>query len=285
MAETAYTISQIKIGNLLYNLKDTAVREKLKNVQDNTTAMYQTWFGYWHLNSKLKTNTEWKNYYNDSNKINAWLCADGVLRYWINSSNGKLYCRFSTRDDLSVSNSSRIWTPGNTPISGMPTVVNQCAIIIQYRFKTYFYNTGSFAAQIMRRYLQTNESLAAYSSYNGKEFSSMSPTKTTFSHVFNKKGVLDGSVLWVDRIVKKNSADMPINGYEFKLGINDYVRNATNDTPPVVQGVSSRSLLIAQGNTEEKLYPNEQESASETQDMLEIDTIEPEEPSDTPDEE
>ena len=46
MAETAYTISQIKIGNLLYNLKDTAVREKLKNVQDNTTAMYQTYFGY-----------------------------------------------------------------------------------------------------------------------------------------------------------------------------------------------------------------------------------------------
>lgn len=263
MAETAYTISQIQIGNLLYNLKDTAVREKLKNVQDNTTALWQLYSGYWHLKETLLTNDQWKTTNkNYPNRINYWLSADGVIRYYINSTTGKLYGNFVERNNPSIEGASTIWHFDQTkpnPLPGMPTIVNQCAIIMQYRFKTYFYKQGSLTAQVLRRTIQNSTALNIAANYNGKEFSVMNATPATFTHILSKGGVLNGSVLWIDRITKKSSAEMPINGYEYKLGINNYYKTNDADKSSIVQGIGARALLIAQGNTEEKLYPTEQD--------------------------
>ena len=192
MAETAYTISQIKIGNLLYNLKDTAVREKLKNVQDNTTALWQLYSGYWKLNLKLLTNDEWKTANNNTNKINYWLSTDGVIRYWISSEQGKLYANFVKRDDPSVAGAHAEWyfSKTQTPyLSGMPTIVSQCAIIMQYRFKTYFYKQGSLTAQVLRRPLQNSTDINVAGNYNGKEFSVQNSTAATFTHILPSQRV------------------------------------------------------------------------------------------------
>lgn len=60
MAEIKKTISQIKIGDSIYNIKDAEVREVLGNVTDNFISLYTDYYSDWNTRQNLKTNAELK---------------------------------------------------------------------------------------------------------------------------------------------------------------------------------------------------------------------------------
>lgn len=239
MADENKTISQIKIGNYFYNIRDAQVRDVLNNITNNVVTIHNFYCSDWEAVWNLRKNNEFTSAdygYQVSNR--------GSLRFYINAE-GKLYYYFVGSD-----NTNLVWQGGL--VSNTPTIVNQCAILLQYRFRLSMPRTSYVSSQVLRKPLST---VADINSEIGtaQNFSAMVSTKKTCVKVGDFTSLLHSNNYWFDRLVRTEGQ---IKGYDYKLALNDYYQSGS--ARGQFTGISSTQLLIAQGTTTERLFPEEE---------------------------
>lgn len=248
MADENKTISQIKIGNYFYNIRDAQVRDVLNNITSNVVTIHSTYCSDWSAIWNLEKASELKNKGRDFSFSNR-----GSLRFYIDQ-DGKLWSWYVGPDN----DNQLTWQGGL--VANTPTIVKQCAIIIQYRFRVSMPRPGYFSSQILRRPIKSAGDLKADIG-SIDNFISQNSTKKTCTKIGDFTSLLHADNYWFDRIIQQEGQ---INGYDYKLGLNDYYQSGTSRAK--FTGICSLQLLIAQGTTTERLIPEDQlipESAPE----------------------
>ena len=240
MANENKTISQIKIGNYFYNIRDAQVRDVLNNITNNVVTIHSSYCSDWSAVWNLEKANELKNKHKDFSFSNR-----GSLRFYIDQ-NGKLWSWYVGPDN----DNQLTWQGGL--VEQTPTVVKQCAIMIQYRFRVNMPSLGYFSSQILRKPVKSTGDLRTdVGAIDG--FLSQNSTKKTCTKVGNFASLLHADNYWFDRITQQEGQ---INGYDYKLGLNDYYQNGSGRAK--FTGLCSLQLLIAQGITTERLIPEDE---------------------------
>lgn len=240
MADENKTISQIKIGNYFYNIRDAQVRDVLNNITNNVVTIHSGYCSDWNSSWNLSKNSEL-----DKNFTFA-VSPRGALRYYIDQ-DGKLWARY-----VGPSNDTNTLEWQGGLVANTPTIVKQCAIIIQYRFRVTMPRTGYFSSQILRKPIKSAGDLKVSISSNDN-FVNQNPTKKTCVKVGDFSSLVHNDNYWFDRIVQEENQ---INGYDYKLGLNDYYQSGSGRAR--FTGICSTQLLIAQGTTTQRLIPEDQ---------------------------
>lgn len=251
MANENNTISQIKIGDTFYSVRDAQVREVLNNITNNVVSMHNFYFSDWGPSWNLEKNSALasKNGYSTSDRC--------TLRIYIDT-NGKLH-----NQCLSLVNNQLAWTGGSNEtgliIAGTPSTVNQCAIFLQYRFRVELPHLGYFSSQILRKSIEWTDITTNNPTrpIGAKNFSAQNTTKKTCVKVGDFNSALQSTNYWFDRIAHVDQ----INGYDYKLGLNDYYQSGTGTAK--FTGLCIREILIAQGETIERLSPDPETPSEE----------------------
>lgn len=236
--ENNKTISQIKVGNYFYDIRDAQVRDVLNNITNNVVTIHSGYCSDWNAAWNLSKPSELTDrIFAASNR--------GALRFYIDQYK-ELYSKYVGPDN----GNELSWQGGK--VTNTPTIVKQCAIMIQYRFRVSMPNQGYFSSQILRKPVKSEGDLrASIGSLDG--FISQNPTKKTNTKIGNFSSQLQGDSYWFDRIVQQEDQ---INGYDYKLGINDYYQSGSGTAR--FTGICSTQLLIVQGTTTERLIPEDQ---------------------------
>lgn len=252
MAEIKKTISQIKIGDSIYNIKDAEVREVLGNVTDNFVALAVAYYSDWNTCQNLKTNTELKNENASPQAIMDSRLAVGVSI----SVQGNLKWRHGSL----TNNNKIVWVPSNI-VAGMPEKINQCGIILQYRTRVIMPIRGQVSAGIYRLDTGNADLTEADSSFDPTQkagYGLQNSTKHTCTKSLDGGAVLHCSSSWYDRVVR---SDAGRRGYDYKPGISDYVQatSITSSNRAQYAGGALRMLFIVQGASTQALIPVEEE--------------------------
>lgn len=255
MAEIKKTISQIKIGDSIYNIKDAEVREALGNVTDNFISLYTDYKSDWNTRQNLKTNAELKNANTSPEAVMDSRLAVGVSIDVF----GHLRWRYA-----SLTNNNKIIWVLSQITAGIPEKVSQCGIILQYRNRILMPIRGQVTASIFR--LETSNSDLTEAD------SALPPTQTTGYIIQNSTAhtcaksldgaaVLHCSTSWYDRVVR---SDKGRRGWDYKIGIHDYVHYDMNSNLSTKRaqyaGGCFRIFLIIQGTSTQALIPIEEET-------------------------
>lgn len=262
--EVMGSISQLKIGNYYYNLRDAKVRETLSNMSDNTVSLHSLAFSNWDLSKNLKTNAQMKT---ANSKVNTWFNDQWVLPVHINgikcwiakqeNGNYKLNFVHSIYEDTEEYTGYN-WASDS--IKGTPTTVNQCIIIAHYRVRIYFTKQAAAAPQILKRELKGTDAGMKAASLNQtgwtRPFKIIGSTKVTAPHIFSGTHAVHTSLHIFDRIVKDSAQGN--SGAAYKIGINDLT--LSTGASAKYHGSTVRALLIAQGYTQENLAPEEEDT-------------------------
>ena len=249
MANENNTISQIKIGNTFYSIRDAQVREVLNNITNNVVSIHDFQFSDWSVwNLEKNSALTSKNGFKTSDK--------GTLRVYIDT-DGKLHNQY-----MSVVNNHLTWTGGSDRtglIIGTPSTVNQCAIFLQYRFRVTMPRLGYFSSQILKKSvtltdIATNNPTLPTGAQN---FVIQNPTKKTCVKVGDFTSNLQSINYWFDRIAHVDQ----INGYDYKLALNDYYQSGTDTAQ--FSGISIKEILITQGETIKRLSPDPETPSEE----------------------
>lgn len=237
MADENKTISQIKIGNYFYNVRDAQVRDILNNITNNVVTIHSGYCSDWNSSWNLSKNSELdKNFtFAVSNR--------GALRFYIDE-DGRLGSWY-----VGPSNEANKLEWQGGLVANTPTIVKQCAIMIQYRFRVTMPRTGYFSSQILRKSI--NQWSGNVASNDG--FITQNPTKKTCTKIGDFTSLLHADNYWFDRIVQQ---EKQMNGYDYKLGLNDYYQSGSGRAR--LTGICSTQLLIAQGTTIKRLIPEDQ---------------------------
>lgn len=256
MAEIKKTISQIKIGDSIYNIKDAEVREALGNVTDNFISLYTDYYSDWNTRENLQTNAQLKN-------SSPAAVMDSRLAVGISIDfSGHLRWRHA-----SLTNNNRIiWVPNNI-VAGMPEKINQCGIILQYRSRVIMPIKGQVSAELFRLDTGNADLTEADSSFDPTQkagYIEIPSTKHTCTKSLDGGAVLHCSTSWYDRVVRSNEGR---RGYDYKLGMLDYVQGAsiTDANRAQYAGGCFRIFLIVQGTSSQALVPIEEETISDTE--------------------
>lgn len=260
MAEIKKTISQIKIGDSIYNIKDAEVREVLGNVTDNFVSLNLAYYSDWNTRQNLKTNTELKNI-SPSAVMDSRLAVGASIDVF-----GHLRWRHA-----SLTNNNKIVWVLSQITAGTPEKVSQCGIILQYRNRVIMPIRGQVTASIFRLYTGNDDKTEADSA--------LAPTQTTgygiqnsTAHTCTKSldggAILHCSTSWYDKIVR---SDAGRRGYDFKIGIHDYVQatSITSKNRAQYAGGCFRVFFIAQGTSTQALIPIEEETIPDTETPIE----------------
>lgn len=260
MAEIKKTISQIKIGDSIYNIKDAEVREVLGNVTDNFVSLNLAYYSDWNTRQNLKTNTELKNI-SPSAVMDSRLAVGASIDVF-----GHLRWRHA-----SLTNNNKIVWVLSQITAGTPEKVSQCGIILQYRNRVIMPIRGQVTASIFRLYTGNDDKTEADSA--------LAPTQTTgygiqnsTAHTCTKSldggAILHCSTSWYDKIVR---SDAGRRGYDFKIGIRDYVQatSITSKNRAQYAGGCFRVFFIAQGTSTQALIPIEEETIPDTETPIE----------------
>lgn len=256
MAEIKKTISQIKIGDSIYNIKDAEVREVLGNVTDNFISLYTDYYSDWNTRQNLKTNAELKN-------ISPAAVMDSRLAAGISIDVfGHLRWRHA-----SLTNDNKIVWVLSQITAGVPEKVNQCGIILQYRSRVIMPIKGQVSAEFFRLDTGNADLTEADSSFSPTQtagYAEIPSTKHTCTKSLDGGAVLHCSSNWYDRVVR---SDAGRRGYDYKLGMSDYVQGATITSSNRAQyaGGCFRIFLIIQGTSTQALIPVEEETIPDTE--------------------
>lgn len=258
--EVMGSISQLKIGNYYYNIRDAKVHETLSHMSDNTVSLHTLAFSNWERANTLKTNNQMKT---DNNKTTTWFNDQWVLPIHINGFKIWLERQQENLHKLKFAHckydSGYSWN--DIAITGTPTTVNQCAIIAQCRVRIKFTKQAAAAPQILKRETKgaetTNTGATTLSQTTWTHpFKIMGPTKITASHIFSGTHSVQTALHIFDRITKDTTQN---DGAAYKIGINDLV--LSSGASAQYTGSSVRVFLIAQGYTQENLAPEEEDTA------------------------
>lgn len=262
--EVMGSISQLKIGNYYYNIRDAKVRETLSNMSDNTVSLQSLAFSNWELSKNLKTNDQMKT---ANSKVNTWFNDQWVLpvhingiKFWIakqTNGNYKLNFVHSIYEDTTDYKGYK-WT--DNEVKGTPTTVNQCIIIAHYRVRIYFTKQAAAAPQILKRELKGTDAGMTAASLNQtgwtRPFKIVGSTKVTAPHIFSGTHAVQTSIHLFDRIVRDSAQGN--SGAAYKIGINDLT--LSSGASAKYHGSTVRVLLIAQGYAQENLAPEEEDT-------------------------
>lgn len=252
MAEIKKTISQIKIGDSIYNIKDAEVREVLGNVTDNFVALAIAYYSDWNTREYLKTNTELKN-----SKISPEAIMDSRLAVGVSLD---VFGHLKWRHASLTNNNKIVWVVSPI-VAGMPEKISQCGIILQYRTRVIMPIRGQVSAEIYRLWTGSSDKTEADSSFAPTQIAGyglQNSTKHTCSKVLDGGAILHCSSSWYDRIVRSDDGR---TGYDFKHGISDYVQaqSVTSSNRAQHAGGAVRLFLIVQGTSTQALIPVEDE--------------------------
>lgn len=254
MANENNTISQIKIGDTFYSVRDAQVREVLNNITNNVVSIHDFQVSDWGPSWNLEKNSALtaRNGFTTSDRC--------TLRIYIDA-DGQLHNQYMT-----IVNNQLSWTGGSDRsglIIGTPSKVNQCAIFLQYRFRVQMPRLGYFSSQILRKPVEladiANENSPTLPT-GAKNFVIQNPTKKTCVKVGDFNSNLQSINYWFDRIAHTNQ----INGYDYKLALNDYYQSGTGTAQ--FTGISMKEILITQGETIKRLSPDPETPSEEGRD-------------------
>lgn len=256
MAEIKKTISQIKIGDSIYNIKDAEVREVLGNVTDNFISLYTDYYSDWNTRLNLQTNAELKNsspaaVMDDRLAVGVSIDVFGHLRW---------------RHASLTNNNKIVWVLSQIT-AGMPEKVNQCGIILQYRSRVIMPIKGHVSTELFRLNTSNADLTEVDSSFDPTQkagYVEMASTKHTCTKSLDGGTILHCSTTWYDRIVRSDNGR---RGFDFKPGMSDYVQGATITSSNRAQyaGGCSRIFFIVQGTSTQALIPIEEETIPDTE--------------------
>ena len=237
-------ITQIKIGNSFYNIKDAAVWEVLKNISDNTMTLHVCGFSNWTETQNLLTNRQIESSHPAWKASGLYINPIGIneCKLWLDP-NGFLYFYYSKKTDDRYS-----WN--QISITETPTTINQCAIFSQYRIRIAMKGIGSICPQVLRRLLWSTEApqlqvntTLAYNQNDSRPYTVFGPSKVTNSYPFSSSHYLQTGTVVLDKIVKNSSRN---NGAAYRIAIADWIPNGTGSNYVAkYNGSSVRVLLMA----------------------------------------
>lgn len=244
-------ITQVKIGDYYYNIKDAAVWNILQNMSDNTVTLHLASLSNfdWKV-PKLKTSKQLEN--------TSWIASDQYVNpIHINGfkiyldKDGKIHYSYVTSN--STSSSGLQYT--NSNFYNTPTKIAQCAMLPQYRIRLGMHGQGMCATLLLRRELEGNETGMDASAWNpnwSHPFVICGPSKISCNHIFTGTHSVQTGTRWFDRIIMSTAGN---KGYAFKIGVVDYIPLNSNCWLDYT-GSSARILFICQGYAEENIAPH-----------------------------
>lgn len=245
--EQIRTISQIKIGDNFYNIKDAQVRQVLTNLTTNVI----TFRTFYHAD------------YNYSNTVpiygtvssggsNLLLIPTCAVKCWITKVDEKLHYASSV-----ASGSQYNWqgistnSNDNTIVDQTPEKVEECILLLQYRIRSRMKKAGTFHYDMVRRPI-TQSSHVGRSPLNNNDFASLPNTVQFYDKGHSASKEVNFNTSWNDRIVKSNN---DYNGFEYRMRIYKYVQDGSDTTAFTVNGVVGRTILIVKGVSTRQLIP------------------------------
>lgn len=240
--EQIRTISQIKIGDNFYNIRDAQVRQVLTNLTNNVITFHSDYQSTWTLSDTIPIYA--------SDRDTSLLIKSHNVRTWIDREDEKLHYVHSA-----ISGSIYEWTGSNNGIiDNTPEEVEDCIVLLQYRLRTRLRKAGTFHYYMVRRPINYNTQTNDLKRAPNLEGCASLPVTAQFYdkyHPGSKEVNITAS--WNDRILK-NSSNGDI-GYDYGMVINKYVQDTGTTSDFNVTGIAYRINWIVRGTSTKQLIP------------------------------